>query len=188
MTSFMIGGYGGTSQENTGGVQTSVRKQPLGPGRKETLMPVTCKILHTQERNNEEQQTLSSDGSLRIFGEEDCHVMLVGAIDQPPEVGENRIGFTLNDTTQRLRVQHFFTEDDPEASMLRGMKMGQYVRVVGKARAGEESLNVSSQICRPIANPDEISYHLIESCHTALKCQQEKAPAGLQVPAGVMEA
>ena len=48
--------------------------------------PLTCKILHTIEKENEAQGLVGGDGTLRIYGEENCQVMLVGVIEKAPEV------------------------------------------------------------------------------------------------------
>jgi hypothetical protein len=114
---------------------------------------------------------------LRFHGKEVGVVLVVGVVEEFTRQ-QAALEFTLNDATGSIRARHFFRS---EAEQLQGVKQGGYVSAVGTVKV-EPFCHFSIIALRPVESPDEISYHMIESAHTALKMRKDsvKSEATLQ--------
>mmetsp|Transcript_104650 Transcript_104650/g.191078 ORF Transcript_104650/g.191078 Transcript_104650/m.191078 type:complete len:285 (+) Transcript_104650:105-959(+) len=122
---------------------------------KQTCVPVTVRVL---------QDSLAAradpDAELQIHGSEFGSVVLVGVVEdlvQQPTVVE----FCLNDASGRVKVRQF-------DSTVEGLTNGRYVSVVGSVRTAP-AVHVSAMVLRLVESADEVSYHMIETAHAALK-------------------
>nr|QDO16283.1 replication protein A 32 kDa subunit [Lingulodinium polyedra] len=131
---------------------------------KQTCLPVTVRAV-------EEALGLRGDEAgegLRFHGTDQGMLILVGVVEglvrQPASVE-----FTLNDTTGRIKARHYLVSQ--EAKALQDLAEGQYVCVFGSVRAAP-TLHVAVAGLRPLESPDEVSYHMVEAAHAALKLQK----------------
>jgi len=109
---------------------------------------------------------LKGGEELQIHGQEVSMVLLVGVVENLVEQAAS-LEFVLNDSTARLRIRQYFTGEKETGKVA----LGQYVTVVGAVRSTPE-LHVSAQFVHPVASPDEVSYHIVESTHAALKLRR----------------
>jgi len=102
-----------------------------------------------------------------IHGCEPAFIVLVGVVEKMVRQSAS-VEFELNDTTGRIKARKYFTEQWPE---LDDIVPGRFVSIVGSIRLLPE-LHVSAQCLRLVTSPDEISYHMIESAHAAVKLRK----------------
>lgn len=102
-------------------------------------------------------------------------LVLVGQVESLVKQAAS-LEFTLNDSTGRVKARHFFPNQEarPEFDKL---ESGSYVSVVANLRTAP-TVHLGVQFMTVVQSPDEISYHMIESAHAAVKLQQNiKDPA-----------
>jgi len=144
---------------------------------RQTCLPVMAKVVVAAAAN------IQSGEELQIHGQDVAMVLLVGVVEQLVE-GAASLEFVLNDSTGRLRIRQYFTGGNEAGKVM----PGQYVTVVGGIRSTPE-LHVSAQFVNPVVSADEVSYHVIESAHAALKLRTPQGQAvGTQQPALVAQA
>lgn len=145
------------------GSQSPPKTSPQTPQKKSrtedrlSCLPVTSKTILTSASEAQGEE-------LRIHGQDVTMVLLVGVVEALVQQAAS-VDFVLNDSTGRLKVRQYFTESSPTS---RKLLPGQYVAVAGSVRAAPE-LHVSAQSVTCVESPDEVSYHMIEATHAALK-------------------
>merc|ERR1719401_1126118 len=76
--------------------------------------------------------------------------------------------FTVNDATGRIKTRYYITDKQPQA--LAELMSGQYVSMFGNVRTAPTVHFVATGM-RIVTSADEVSYHMIECAHAALKLQ-----------------
>merc|ERR1719203_2680173 len=76
---------------------------------------------------------------------------------------------TLNDATGRIKGRWFLA--DPKDGELDRIAPGSYVSVFGEVRTAPVQ-HLALKGMRPVASADEVSYHMIEAAHAALRLQK----------------
>jgi hypothetical protein len=102
-------------------------------------------------------------------------VLLVGQVESLVKQAAS-LEFILNDSTGRVKARHFFPNQEarPEFDKL---ESGSYVSVVANVRTAP-TVHLGVQFMTIVQSADEISYHMIEAAHAAVKLQQSpKDPA-----------
>merc|ERR1712166_92807 len=112
---------------------------------------------------------MGDGGELRIHGEEPSMLVLVGQVESLVKQAAS-MEFTLNDSTGRIKARHFFPNSEPRPELER-LESGSYVSVVASVRTAP-TLHLGVQFITIVQSADEISYHMIESAHAALKLQK----------------
>jgi len=139
---------------------------------KQTCVPVTVRLLELalEERTR--------DNELRVHGQEAGQLILVGLVEDLAR-SPNSLEFTLNDASGRLKVRHYFTE---ASDALDGIHAGRYAGIVGSLRTSPV-VHFGAAWLWSVSSADEVSYHMIEVAHAALKLRQgERREAMMQTP------
>jgi len=144
----------GVPMSDTGGVDAKKPRQEENMA----VLPVTCSVIAKAVA-----KAGGEDSEIRFFGTEPGMLLLVGQVESMSQNAAS-LQFTLNDSTGRLQARYYkqASEDKIEA--------GQYVTLAGQIRTAPE-LHISVTAMRPVQTADEISYHMIEASHAALKLQ-----------------
>jgi len=110
-----------------------------------------------------------------IHGVEASIVHIVGVVEalvQQAAMTE----FTINDASGRMKVR-YYTSSGPGSVDISGLSAGRYVSVVGNLRT-TPSAHISAMGLQAVTGADEVSYHMIEVAHAALRLRNPtKAPA-----------
>merc|ERR1712127_999187 len=160
-------GMGATQGGYDAGTQASPQKTKRQE-EKQTCIAVTARIIESASKNME-------GGAILIHGEEPSMVLLVGQVESLVKQAAS-LEFTLNDSTGRVKARHFFPNQEarPEFDKLQS---GSYVSVVANVRTAP-TVHLGVQFMSLVQSADEISYHMIEAGHAAVKLQQtSKDPA-----------
>lgn len=131
---------------------------------KQSCIPVTVRMVDTGVKNSS-----MDGGEVRIHGEETSMVVLVGMVESLVKQAAS-MEFTLNDSSGRIKARHFFPNSEPRPELER-LQSGSYVSVVASVRTAP-TLHLGVQFMTIVETADEISYHMIESAHAALKLQK----------------
>jgi len=145
------------------------------PEVKETCLPVTIRSIEAAfERRGETGEELKFHGCA-----EAQMVLVVAAVESVSRQAAS-LEVSLNDATGRIKGRWFLS--DPSDSALERIVPGCYVSAFGEARASPVQ-HLALKGVRPVESVDEVSYHVIEAVHAALKLQStaramnEKEPA-----------
>lgn len=130
-----------------------------------TCLPVTVRAIELAL-----QQQREDDGEFRVHGVEPGMLALVGLVEDLSKSGGASVEFTLNDATGRLRVRFYVTEPGALAG-LEELASGRYVSLVGGVRSSPTA-HFAATCMRLVSSADEVSYHMIEAAHAALKLRQ----------------
>lgn len=135
---------------------------------KQTCIPVTVRVLQDAvARHAESQEVL-------IHGVEASIVHIVGVVEalvQQAAMTE----FTINDASGRMKVR-YYTSSGTGSADVPGLADGRYVSVVGNLRTSP-SAHISAMSLQAVTGADEVSYHMIEVAHAALRLRNPtKAP------------
>lgn len=159
---------GSTQGAYDSGIQNSSPQKAKRQEDKQTCVAVTARIIESASKNME-------GGVIQIHGEEPSMVLLVGQVESLVKQAAS-LEFTLNDSTGRVKARHFFPNQEarPEFDKL---ESGSYVSVVANVRTAP-TVHLGVQFMSLVQSADEISYHMIEAAHAAVKLQQtSKDPA-----------
>jgi len=166
--------YGGgfvPSQGNDASPQgKSVNKNEKG------IHPVTIKqMLAAQSESDTDTQ--------HIDGKEASQVTFIGQIIHRNDVSTNS-NYTIDDGTGCIDVKQWTDTDETEymASLRQSLVEGLYVRVVGQLRAFNGENTVTGFSVRPVNDMNEITYHLLDACHTHLYNTRGPPSEGVQKP------
>jgi len=170
--SFGSGGYAPVaSQENSGTPEKKARQED-----KQTCMPLTVRLLSDAATNK------ADDGAeLKVHGTELANFVLIGVVEGLVQQATG-IEFVLNDASGRIKVRHY-QNGDADATT-KGLVAGRYASIVGSLRM-TPVMHVSALSLRPVESGDEVSYHMIEVAHAALKLTKggSQMPDALSTPA-----
>jgi len=125
-----------------------------------TCLPVTVRMIESSVAAR------SGDGEIRFHGTEPGMLLLVGVIESLSQQAAS-IEFVLNDSTGRIRGRYYASEAE---SKLLGLEAGKYASVAAQVRTAP-SLHLTVTAARPVKTADDISYHMVEAAHAALKLQ-----------------
>jgi hypothetical protein len=140
-------------------------------GDNQTCIPVTVRILQDAvARHADSQQVL-------IHGVEASIVHLVGVVEALVSQSA-MIEFQVNDATGRMKVRYYTTGGiAPE-----GLVAGGYVSIVGNLRTAPMG-HVSAMSLTAMKSGDDVSYHMIEVAHAALRLRNPKPAASFHISA-----
>jgi hypothetical protein len=133
---------------------------------------VTARILQDAiSRHAESQEVL-------IHGVEAAIVHLVGTVEGLVAQSAT-IEFQLNDASGRMKVRYYGSSGSME-TVAAGLAAGRYVSIVGNLRTSPVP-HISAMTLKPVASADEISFHMIEVAHAALRLRNPTtaAPAAI---------
>eukprot|EP00126_Sphaerothecum_destruens_P010024 Sdes_comp20657_c0_seq4m15963 len=149
---FMVGNFDSPATE-------SERKKI---GGSQTISPVTIRQLLNASQN-------SMDDTFRVDGKTPAQVTFVGAIRSVVEQSTHLI-YKVEDGTGEIDVRMWLDSHDSEhkAQQRSAFQEGIYVRVVGQMRTFMDKLSINSYSIRPIADMNEISFHMIEVIYVHL--------------------
>jgi len=141
---------------------------------KETCLPVTLRAIETAlDRRGD------SGEELRFYGVAEPQMILVVAAVESMARQAAQLEVTLNDGTGRMKGRWFLAE--PQEGELERIASGTFVSLFGEVRASPVR-HIAIKGMRPVESADEVSYHIIEAAHAALKLQtrgstKEREPA-----------
>lgn len=128
---------------------------------KQLTLPVTIRMIETAAKEAGDQ--------LEFFGSQPETVLLVAGVEtltrQP-----NNLDLLVNDGTGRIHVRQYMSGDGT-AAQPDDIAVGRYVRMFGQVRTKPEFHFVAQGIS-PLKSADEVSYHMIEVAHAALRLQR----------------
>lgn len=145
---------------------------------KSSCLPVTIRLLEiTREAARE------TGGEMRFHGAdvEPAMLLLVAAVEVVHARQDTSLEFSVNDGTGRLKARHFIT-DSKQGSHLDQVVPGVYVSMFGHFRSAPAP-HFSVTGMRLVRSADEVSFHMIEVAHAALRIQTK----GLAREAGYKE-
>lgn len=150
-----------------GGVQVFGESSQVKEPRKEekmTVLPTTIRAVEKAISNS------TDEADIRFYGTQPGMLVLVGVVESVSKQSAC-MEFWLNDATGRLRARYFATDDQ---DALANIEAGKYVVLAGELRL-LPAAHISVTTMRPVRSADEVSYHMIESAHAALKLQRGPA-------------
>jgi len=151
------------------GRQMTDAKQPRQE-EKSSVLPVTI-------RSIEKALAKTTDSEVSFFGTEPATLLLVAVVESVSQEGLH-VEFMLNDSTGRIKVRHYAVDAE---SMLKCVEVGRYLQVAGQLRTSPEA-HISVQNARVARSADDISYHMIESAHAALRLTKGKVEPSTPMP------
>jgi len=131
---------------------------------KQTSLPVTIRSI--------ENALLAQGEEISFFGSQPELLILVASVESVQKQ-PNNLDLVVNDGTGRLRVRQYGDAADAQHE---GVEVGRYVHMFGQLRPKPEPHFVAQGV-RPVKTADEVSYHVIESAHAALKLQRGPSAA-----------
>jgi len=163
---FGMGPMGGLDTQSSQVAPTDGARKPRQEA-KETCLPVTIRAIDVAfERRGE------SGEELKFYGcAEPQMVLLVASVESMVRQAAS-LEVTLNDATGRIKGRWFLS--DPQEGELERIVAGSYVSVFGEVRSSPVR-HIAVKGMRPIESADEVSYHMIEAAHAALKLQRKAA-------------
>jgi len=167
-----FGGFGGgaptaseplTGLSQAGPEAGSAAKKPRQEA-KETCLPVTIRAIEAAlERRGE------SGDDLKFYGVAEPQMILVVAAIESVVRQAASLEVSLNDATGSIKGRWFLTE--PQEGELEGIAPGCFVSLFGEVRASPVK-HIAIKGMRPVESADEVSYHIIEAAHAALRLQR----------------
>jgi len=131
---------------------------------KQQILPVTIRAIEMALA-----ERLDSASELRFHGGAEPSSLLLVAMVESVLRQPTSLELSLNDGTGRFKARYFVSESLPDS--LDHVQPGRYVSVVGSVRA--TPVDHLGLLClRPVESADEISYHLIECAHAALRIKR----------------
>jgi len=128
---------------------------------KQTSLPVTIRSIENALQAQVEE--------ISFFGSQPELLILVASIESVQKQ-PNNLDLVVSDATGRLRVRQFLSGDAADAQH-DGVEVGRYVHMFGQVRAKPEPHFVAQSV-RLVKTADEVSYHMIECAHAALRLQR----------------
>jgi hypothetical protein len=137
---------------------------------KQTCIPVTVRILQDAiARHTDSSEVL-------IHGTEASIIHLVGAVEGLVKQSAT-LEFQINDASGRMKVR-YYGSGSGSMEAVDGLSVGRYVSIVGSLRTSP-SPHISAMTLQPVASADEISYHMIEVAHAALRLRNPSKSGAL---------
>jgi len=173
----MSQGFVMDSQQDTQPAAKKLRQED-----KQNSLPVTIRSV---------EAALARAGAgeeLRLFGMEPAVVLVVAAVESVAQQATG-LEMMLNDATGRIKARYFAME--PQPGELERIVPGCYVSAFGGIRTAPVGHLALSGL-RVVDSADEVSYHVVEAAHAAMKLQRSPGlpaspkvldpPAASQVP------
>lgn len=113
-------------------------------------------------------------------------LILVAAVEAVHARQDTLLEFSVNDGTGRLKARHFVT-DAQQGSHLEQVVPGAYVSMFGIFRSAPAP-HFSVTGMRLVRSADEVSFHMIEVAHTALRIQTKGLASSASREAGYLAA
>lgn len=153
------GGFGSTQ----GGFGADSSPKKVRQEEKLTCLPVTIRAIESAlaERDDDSKELL-------FYGSEPGMLLLVGSVETITKSTAS-LELQLNDATGRIKVRHFFTDAPPKD--IDAFGPGRYVCIHGSVRT-VPVVHFAALSMQLVRSADEVSYHLIESAHAALKLKK----------------
>ncbi|CAJ1415526.1 unnamed protein product [Effrenium voratum] len=163
------------------GFSMATQTSPEKPKRADdvsNLLPVTLRMLETAH-----EASKSTEGELRFHGAETSPglLMMLAQVETLHAKQDSMAEFTVCDATARLRAR-FFATDKTQEKAIQSVTEGNWVKLFGQFRAAPTP-HFSVSILREVKSADEISHHLIEVVHAALKNRQHNGRLAQPEPA-----
>jgi len=173
---FSMGSTMGGTQPEFSLASDSAAKRPRQEV-KETCLPVTIRAVEVAL-----EQRGESGEDLKFYGTAEPQMVLVVAAVESVARQAASLEVTLNDATGRMKGRWFLQE--PQEGELERIVPGCYVSAFGEVRASPVQ-HLALKGMRPVDSADEVSYHVIEVAHAALRLQKPKfgRPAEPATPA-----
>ncbi|KAI1142362.1 replication protein A, subunit RPA32 [Hypoxylon sp. FL0543] len=160
--------YGATGGDDGGGFFGGSQSGSQGGTKhpsEESLRPVTIKQIIDAE------QAFGNDGTFRIDGADITQVTFVGMVRQISPQTTN-ITYRLDDGTGVVEVKQWLDSDKQEAADGAGPRAAfqeeQYVRVWGRLKSFGNKRHVGAHVIKPVADFNEVNYHLLEATYVHL--------------------
>mmetsp|Transcript_16060 Transcript_16060/g.50479 ORF Transcript_16060/g.50479 Transcript_16060/m.50479 type:complete len:295 (+) Transcript_16060:69-953(+) len=153
---FALGGEAGSAP------QAAARKARQED--KQTCLPVTIRAV---ERALEQRADTGAE-ALSFHGTEPGMLILVGAVEAMARHAAS-IEFSLNDATGRIKARYYVSDRQPKD--LEELAPGRHVSVFGGIRTAPE-VHLAVTGMRLVQSADEVSFHLIEAAHAALRLRK----------------
>lgn len=169
----MGGAIGNTQPEFSQAAEAKRPRQEV----KETCLPVTIRAVEAAL-----EQRGESGEDLKFYGIAEPQMVIVVAAVETVARQAASLEVTLNDATGRMKGRWFL--QDPQEGELERIVPGCYVSAFGEVRASPVQ-HLALKGMRPVDSADEVSYHVIEVAHAALRLQKPKVgrPAEPATPA-----
>lgn len=151
-----------------GGGQESAKKRQE---EKVSCLPVTIRSIE-----NALKQSTDLGGEVKFYGEEPGMLVLVACVETAVKQNTS-CEMTLNDATGRIKARYYLGE----GASLDDIAVGRYLNLFGQVRTAPVT-HFAVTGFSPIESSDEISFHMIESAHAALKLQKGKAELATPSP------
>lgn len=151
----------------------SPEKKGARQEEKMSCLPVTVRTIESAVA-----RATADSSELRFFGEEQGMLVVV-AFAETVVMQAASLEMSLNDSTGRIKARHYWIEKSAE---LDSIKPGSYVSLVGNVRTSPE-VHFAANSVHVVESADEVSYHMIESAHAALKLQRTRGGDDPMTPA-----
>jgi len=148
-------GAGYASQEAPDATNTPQKRTRTEDNQ--TCMPLTVRLL------SDAAAKADNGTELKVHGADLVNFVLVGVVEGLVKQATG-LEFVLNDASGRVKVRHYQSAEEATTDLA----SGRYVTIVGGLRM-TPMLHVSALSIRPVRSADEVSYHMIEVAHAALK-------------------
>jgi len=160
----------GSSQTLSSGAEAMVTTPAKRVEEKTTCVPVNARMLldAVAARADEGSEVL-------IHGSEVGVIVLVGVVEALVQQSA-MLEFQLNDASGRIKVRHY------GSGLTDTLTPGRYVAIVGNLRTSP-AVHVSAMSLRAVSQADEVSYHMIDVAHTALRLRNPALANGSNVAA-----
>jgi len=162
--------FGATATQATQGfaaTQSDVKK--ARPDEKQQVLPVTVRsIEHALLKNKGgDADTLSFYADAASQGCEPAQLVVVGQVEKL-SMQATSVECTINDGTGRMKARYFFNDTESSEDAAKSIEEGMYVSGVGAVRTMPQA-HLGLIVLRPVASADEVSYHMIECAHAAMR-------------------
>ncbi|KAE9371155.1 replication protein A, subunit RPA32 [Stipitochalara longipes BDJ] len=141
-----MGGSQQGSQDSPGGSKTY---------GKDTLRPVTIKQIIDAVQPH-------PDSDFKIDNSEVTQITFVGQINSISAQATNTT-YKVDDGTGLVEVKQWIDSDAEVANAKPSPKEGEYLRIFGRLKAFNNKRHVAAHVIRPIADYNEVNYHLLEA-------------------------
>mmetsp|Transcript_13402 Transcript_13402/g.35559 ORF Transcript_13402/g.35559 Transcript_13402/m.35559 type:complete len:278 (+) Transcript_13402:97-930(+) len=143
----------------------AVADRPAARGEdKQTTLPVTIRMI----------ENAMQDEEVCFHGLQPEVLVLVASVEALTKQPSN-LDLVVSDATGRIRVRQFFSGDAADA-LHEGVEVGRYVHIFGQVRQKPQP-HFAAQGVRLVRSADEVSYHVIEAVHSALRLKRGLRPA-----------
>ena len=188
-----MSGYGGGGFDNNGGDTPSRGGGGSSDGAKprrnydeQTLIPITCKMVHSAlgDPSGGSDLTLRDGRPLHM-------VKLVAAVRNHEERSTN-VYVDVEDGTGLVQVKVWVNEGD-ECSAASNLRRDAatdhtYIRIVGQIREFDGQRQIVANDVRPVSTGNELTHHLLEVAHSYekhVKVQSDADTMGMNMGMGV---